>query len=155
VPVILGHKTKAFIQGLLEVGLVAATRRFHNQDPVESVRLLGGICGSLSRGSEDNGLKIGVPEVPEEKGEYVGPVRDLLGDGIGDTVSSVVIHPEEDGVGSSIGGLQAGGHLARPGIDSGIVGTRSDERGGILGAWNHVLIRSHLEEGLEAVWILD
>jgi hypothetical protein len=74
---------------------------------VENVSLLVGVCRRSGGASEGGGLEIGIPEVPEEKGEYVGPVRDLLGDSIGDTVSSIVIHTEEDGVGSSIGGLQA------------------------------------------------
>ena len=136
--------------------MVAAAWPRRNQDSVESARLLGGLCGRLSGASEDSGLKIGVPEVPEEKGEYVGPVRDLLRDGIGDTVASVVIHTEEDGVGSIISSLQTCGHLGTlPGIDSGIIGACGDERCGILGAWNNVLICGHLVEGLEAVWFLD
>jgi len=102
--------------------VLKSTRQTTDYGPCSHIRVKDCVIAN-----QDSGLKIGVPEVPEEKGEYVGPVRDLLGDGIGDTVARVVIHTEEDGVGSTIGGLQARGHLgALPGIDSGIVGACSD-----------------------------
>ena len=112
----------------------------------------GGLCG---RGAllQDGWLEVLVAEVPEEEGEDVGPVGDLLVDGVGDPVAGVVIDAEEDGASAGGVSLKASGHLGSlPGIDAGIVCAGGDEDGGIFCVGLDVVVGAHGIKRLESIF---
>src|SRR6201987_4146349 len=82
---------------------------------------------------EDGWHEVRVAEVPEEEREDVGPVGDLLVDGVGDAGASVVIDAEENGASAGGVGLKARGHFGSlPGIAPRVVCARGDEGGWIF-----------------------
>ena len=68
-------------------------------------------------------LELRIPEAPKEECEDVGPVRDLLRNGVGDTMPGIIVHTQQHWLAAGRRGLQFCGHLTSlPRVDSRIIG---------------------------------
>lgn len=69
----------------------------------------------------------------ENKRVDVGVLRDALGDGLARSVAGPGLHPDENGVGAGVSGLQGGGELLRVHRHHPVVGPGGGDEGGRIG----------------------